>query len=84
MASISTNSAQFWRGRRVWISGHTGFKGAWLWLWLRTLGADLSGYALAPPTTPSLWDIVSGGTAPRLDDVRDAALASLRAAAAAT
>ena len=72
MASISTNSAQFWRGRRVWISGHTGFKGAWLWLWLRTLGANLSGYALAPPTTPSLWDLVSGGTAPRIDDVRDA------------
>jgi CDP-glucose 4,6-dehydratase len=73
MASISTSAAQFWRGRRVWISGHTGFKGAWLWLWLRTLGASLSGYALAPPTTPSLWDLVSGGTAPRLDDVRDAA-----------
>ena len=73
MASINTSAAQFWRGRRVWISGHTGFKGAWLWLWLRTLGADLSGYALAPPTTPSLWDIVSGGTAPRIDDVRDAA-----------
>jgi CDP-glucose 4,6-dehydratase len=73
MASIDTSAAQFWRGRRVWISGHTGFKGAWLWLWLRTLGASLSGYALAPPTTPSLWGLVSGGTAPRLDDVRDAA-----------
>jgi CDP-glucose 4,6-dehydratase len=73
MASISTDSAQFWRGRRVWISGHTGFKGAWLWLWLRTLGANLSGYALAPPTTPSLWDLVSGGTAQRRDDVRDPA-----------
>ena len=72
MASTSTSRAQFWRGRRVWISGHTGFKGAWLWLWLRTLGANLSGYALAPPTTPSLWDLVSGGAAPRLDDVRDA------------
>jgi CDP-glucose 4,6-dehydratase len=72
MASVSSGAAQFWRGRRVWISGHTGFKGAWLWLWLRTLGANLSGYALAPPTTPSLWDLVSGGTAPQLDDVRDA------------
>ena len=41
MASINTNGAQFWRGRRVWISGHTGFKGAWLWLWLRTLGATI-------------------------------------------
>jgi CDP-glucose 4,6-dehydratase len=73
MASISTQSVQFWRGRRVWISGHTGFKGAWLWLWLRELGANLSGYALAPPTAPSLWSLVSGGTAPRIDDVRDAA-----------
>jgi CDP-glucose 4,6-dehydratase len=72
MAFTSSNPVQFWRGRRVWISGHTGFKGAWLWLWLRTLGANLSGYALAPPTTPSLWDLVSGGTAPRIDDVRDA------------
>jgi CDP-glucose 4,6-dehydratase len=48
----------FWQGRRVLITGHTGFKGAWLWLWLRTLGARLTGYALAPSTVPSLWDIV--------------------------
>src|ERR1700691_5474508 len=67
------SARDFWQGRRVWISGHTGFKGAWLWLWLRTLGASLSGYALAPPTTPSRWDLVSGGTARRLDDVRDPA-----------
>jgi CDP-glucose 4,6-dehydratase len=73
MASASASAAQFWRGRRVWLSGHTGFKGAWLWLWLRTLGAELTGYALAPPTSPSLWDLVSGGAVPRLDDVRDVA-----------
>ena len=72
MASASACSAEFWRGRRVCVTGHTGFKGAWLWLWLRTLGANVSGYALAPPTTPSLWDLVSGGRAARLDDVRDA------------
>ena len=71
--SASAGSAEFWRGRRVWVTGHTGFKGAWLWLWLRTLGANVSGYALAPPTTPSLWDLVSGGRPARLDDVRDAA-----------
>jgi CDP-glucose 4,6-dehydratase len=78
MASASASAAQFWRGRRVWLSGHTGFKGAWLWLWLRTLGAELTGYALAPPSSPCLWDLVRGGMAPSpgmapwLDDVRDA------------
>ena len=44
------------RGRRVLITGHTGFKGSWLSLWLHQLGAQVSGYALAPPTTPSLFE----------------------------
>jgi CDP-glucose 4,6-dehydratase len=46
--------AGFWRGRRVLVTGHTGFKGAWLTLWLHTLGAEVHGLALGPPTTPSL------------------------------
>jgi CDP-glucose 4,6-dehydratase len=50
---------QFWRDRRVLITGHTGFKGAWLSLWLRRMGARLTGYALAPPSVPNLWDIVA-------------------------
>jgi CDP-glucose 4,6-dehydratase len=50
--------ADFWRGRKVLLTGHTGFKGAWLHLWLRTLGAEVTGYALEPPTTPNLWSIV--------------------------
>jgi CDP-glucose 4,6-dehydratase len=46
--------AAFWRGRRVLLTGHTGFKGAWLALWLRRLGAQVHGYALPPSTTPAL------------------------------
>ncbi len=46
----------FWKGRRVFLTGHTGFKGSWLSLWLNTLEADVTGYALDPPTQPSLFD----------------------------
>ena len=45
----------FWNGRRVFLTGHTGFKGSWLSLWLNALGADVTGYALEPPTEPSLY-----------------------------
>ncbi len=44
------------RGRRVFVTGHTGFKGSWLTLWLLELGAECAGYALDPPTTPSLFE----------------------------
>jgi CDP-glucose 4,6-dehydratase len=47
--------AGFWRGRRVLITGHTGFKGSWLALWLHALGAEVHGFAAQPPTTPSLF-----------------------------
>lgn len=46
---------QFWAGKRVFLTGHTGFKGSWLSLWLQDLGAQVTGYALAAPTTPSLF-----------------------------
>jgi len=48
---------QFWPGRRVLITGHTGFKGSWLSLLLKALGAQVFGYALAPPTSPSLFEL---------------------------
>ena len=46
----------FWKGRNVLVTGHTGFKGSWLCLWLESLGANVTGYALAPPTEPSLFE----------------------------
>ena len=48
-------SRNFWSGKRVLVTGHTGFKGSWLVLWLHSLGAKVSGYALEPPTNPALW-----------------------------
>jgi CDP-glucose 4,6-dehydratase len=45
----------FWKGRRVFMTGHTGFKGGWLSLWLQSLGAELTGYSLEAPTDPSLF-----------------------------
>ncbi|GAB4404755.1 MAG: CDP-glucose 4,6-dehydratase [Rhodoferax sp.] len=48
--------ADFWQGKRVLLTGHTGFKGSWLALWLARMGAQVTGLALAPPTTPSLFD----------------------------
>lgn len=64
----------FWFGKRVFITGHTGFKGSWLSLWLQQHGAILTGYALAPPTTPNLFDIARVGEGMRsvVADIRDA------------
>ena len=52
-------NSEFWQGRRVLVTGHTGFKGSWLCLWLREMGADVHGYALKPPTDPSLFDVAN-------------------------
>lgn len=46
----------FWKGRQVFVTGHTGFKGAWLTLWLRQVGAGVTAFSLAPPTTPNLFE----------------------------
>jgi CDP-glucose 4,6-dehydratase len=74
----------FWHGRRVLVTGHTGFKGAWLTLWLHRLGAEVTGVALPPSTDPSLFELA------RLDelcqthhaDVRDTAALDAAFAAA--
>ncbi|WP_245830484.1 CDP-glucose 4,6-dehydratase [Mycobacterium numidiamassiliense] len=62
-----------YRGRRVLVTGHTGFKGSWLCLWLHTLGAEVSGLALDPPTEPSHWDLLKLPTTDHRVDVRDEA-----------
>src|ERR1700679_4316536 len=66
-------SRQFWAGRRVLITGHTGFKGAWLWLMLESLGAEVFGIALPPHTNPSLFELARLTNAPRSQfvDIRD-------------
>lgn len=63
----------FWKNKNVFITGHTGFKGSWLSLWLHDLGANVTGYALNPPTNPSLFDLAKIGTLIKstIGDVRD-------------
>ena len=54
---VSQIDRNFWAGRRVFVTGHTGFKGAWLCMWLRALGARVHGYALAPQDRPNLFEV---------------------------
>ena len=51
----------FWRGKRVFLTGHTGFKGGWLSLWLQSMGAEVHGYALNPPTETNLFTVAAVG-----------------------
>lgn len=73
MESLVNPSPAFWAGRNVFVTGHTGFKGAWLVLWLKRLGATVTGYSLAPSTDPNLFDLTQGAGIDRdvRGDVRD-------------
>lgn len=70
-----TVNASFWGGKRVLITGHTGFKGGWLAIWLQRLGADITGISRPPNTTPSLFELaqVAQGMTSHICDIRDAA-----------
>ena len=67
---------EFWRGKRVVLTGHTGFKGAWLALWLEHLGAHVTGFSLNVPSTPSLFELLAPGSNVKdvRGDIRDLAL----------
>jgi len=66
-------SHSFWAGKRVFLTGHTGFKGSWLSLWLKFLGAEITGYALKPPTQSNLFEVASVEKDMRsiIGDIRD-------------
>lgn len=55
MVGNSALNSKFWRGKKIFITGHTGFKGSWLSIWLNSLGCIVKGYSLEPPTAPSLY-----------------------------
>lgn len=74
MVSGLLPSPAFWADKRVFLTGHTGFKGGWLALWLSELGADVRGYALAPDTTPNFFTLCAVETKlqHQIADIRDA------------
>lgn len=63
----------FWRGKKVFLTGHTGFKGSWLSLWLQQMGAEVTGYALPPNTTPNLFELadIQSGMKSHFGDILD-------------
>ncbi len=75
---IHHSLSKFYSGKRVFISGHTGFKGSWLCLWLHSMGAKVTGYALRPPTDPNLFELC------KLDDLVTSIIADVRDAGSLT
>jgi CDP-glucose 4,6-dehydratase len=76
LASRVSPDPRFWLGRRVFLTGHTGFKGAWLALWLRRLGAQVKGFSLAPDVRPCLSELTAIDTLIEAEqgDIRNAAV----------
>jgi len=78
MESLDVNMG-FWRNKKVFLTGHTGFKGSWLSLWLNQLGAEVHGYALEPSTLPNIFTVSGVGnhlTTSTIGDIRDLAMLS--------
>ena len=74
MEGVEVNP-DFWRGKRVFLTGHTGFKGGWLSLWMQSMGAEVHGYALTPPTVTNLFttaEVGRGMASSEIADIRDA------------
>ena len=63
---------EFWTGKRVFVTGHTGFKGGWLCLWLNHLGSSVKGYSLEPPSSPSLYEVA------KIDSIVDSQIGDIR------
>lgn len=73
MSTLAQTNPTFWQGKRVLMTGHTGFKGSWLSIWLQSMGATLRGVALTPPTSPALFEVarVAEGMQHHIADIRD-------------
>lgn len=69
----ATINQSFWHSKKVFITGHTGFKGSWLSLWLQSMGAKVKGFALTPPTSPALFEVanVAEGMESEIGDIRN-------------
>ncbi len=71
-SDLPTLQPSFFSGKKIFLTGHTGFKGSWLSIWLHSLGAKVTGYALAPPTDPSLFELA------RVSELLDSVIADVR------
>ena len=71
--TLASVNKSFWQSKRIFLTGHTGFKGSWLSLWLQSMGADVYGLALPPPSSPSLFTVadVGYGMSSTMGDIRD-------------